>query len=135
MDVKNMLYKLLRGVAAAALCTLPGMALLALTVVLVPVEDSTLVALNQLLKALSVFIGVYFAVGRGGSRGFVTGAAVGLVDMLLGYGLYCALDGSAGAWALLGGEALFGALIGAVSGSVIANMRPGRKNRRAAAAR
>ena len=133
MDVKNMLYKLLRGVAVAVLCTLPGMALLALTVVLVPVEDSALVALNQLLKALSVFVGVYAAVGRGGNRGFVTGAAVGLVYMLLGYGLYCALEGSAGAWALLGGEALFGALIGAVSGSVIANMRPGRKSRRAPA--
>ena len=131
MDVTNMLYKVLRGVAAASLCTLPGMALLALMVVLMPIEDSTLVALNQLLKALSVFIGVYFAVGRGGSRGFITGAAVGLVYMLLGYGLYCSLEGSAGAWALLGGEALFGALIGAVSGAVCANMKPARRRRTA----
>ena len=131
MDIRSMIFRLLRGAAAAALCTLPGMALLALMVVLVPVEDGTLTVLNQLLKAISVFFGALAAVGRGGSRGFVTGAAVGLIYMLAGYSLYCALDGSAGAWAMLGGEALFGALIGAVSGAVCANMKPARRRRAA----
>lgn len=131
MDIRSTVFKLLRGAAAAALCTLPGMALLALMVVLVPVEDSTLSVLNQLLKAISVFVGAFVAVGRGGSRGFVTGAAVGLIYMLAGYSLYCALDGSAGAWAMLGGEALFGALIGAVSGAICANMKPARRRRAA----
>lgn len=121
--------RLFRGVAAAALCTLPGMALLAVLVVLTGLQDSALGVLNQLLKAVSVFLGALCAVGRGGSRGFVTGAAVGLVYMLIGYGVYCALEGSAAALSLLGGEALFGAVIGALSGALAANMRPARRRR------
>lgn len=131
MDIRSVLIRLFRGVAAAALCTLPGMALLALAVVFTPVQDATLTVLNQLLKAASVFTGVLVAVGRGGERGLVTGAAVGLIYMLLGYGLYCALDGSPSALGLLGGEALFGALIGAVSGVLCANTKPARRRRAA----
>jgi len=130
--MRETLLKLARGTAAAAACTLPGMALLALAVVCTPMDDATLTVCNQLLKALCVFVGALAAVGRGGSRGFVTGAAVGLTYMLLGYGMYCALDGSMGALGLLGGEALFGTAIGALSGAVCANMRPARKRKHAA---
>lgn len=127
MEWKETFRKLLRGVGAAALCTLPGMALLAAAMVFTPMEDTTLVVCNQLLKCLSIFAGAYAAVGRGGSRGFVTGAAVALGYVLLGFGAYCALEGSAGALGLLGGEALFGTAVGALSGAVCANMRPARK--------
>lgn len=130
--MRETLLKLTRGTAAAAACTLPGMALLALALVCTPMDDATLTVCNQLLKAVSVAVGALAAVGRGGSRGFVTGAAVGLLYMLLGYGMYCALEGNAGALSLLGGEAFFGAVIGALSGAVWANMRPARKARKAA---
>lgn len=133
MDLQGTLLKLLRGTAAAAACTLPGMALLAALVVLTKIDDASLTVLNQLLKAIAVFVGAFAAVGRGGSRGFVTGAAVGLMYMLTGYGVYCALEGSAGALGLLGGEAIFGTLIGAISGAVCANLRPARRGRRKAA--
>ncbi len=126
--------KLFRGVAIAALVTLPGMLLLAACVVLFGVSDGAIGVCNQLLKALAVFMGAVSAVGRGGSRGFVTGAAVGLVYMLVGYGVYCALDGSLWALGILGAEALFGAAIGALSGAIAANMRPARKKKTARAA-
>ena len=131
MDIRSAAVKLFRGVAIAAACTLPGMALLALLVVTTPVQDGTLTVLNQLLKAISIFTGVLFGVGRGGNRGLITGAAIGLVYMLLGYGMYCALDGSPNAIGMLGGEALFGAVIGAISGALCANMKPARRRRSA----
>jgi len=132
--MRETLLKLAKGTAVAAACTLPGMALLALMVVCTPIDDNALTACNQLLKALALFTGALAAVGRGGSRGFVTGAAVGLAYMLLGYGVYCALEGNAGALGMLGGEALFGALIGGISGAVCANMRPARRKKRTAKA-
>lgn len=126
-NAKTAALRLAKGTAVAAMCTLPGMAVLALAVTMTQMEDGTLGALNQLLKAGSVFMGALCAVGRGGRRGFVTGAAVGLAYMLLGYGLFCALDGSVHALGLMGAEALFGALVGAFSGAIAANMRPPRQ--------
>ena len=87
--------------------------------------------LNQLAKVASIFAGAYFAVGPGGQRGFVTGAAVGFVYMVLGYGVYWAFHGSVSAPLVMLGEMLLGAVLGALSGAVVANLRP-KKRRKAA---
>ena len=71
----------------------------------IDVTDGALAALNQLLKLFSVVLGARLAVGVGGERGFVTGAAVGLLYMALGYVLYWQLGGAlfSAAAMLLGG--------------------------------
>ena len=73
---------------AAAAATLLGMLLLAAAVIYLEVSDGALTALNQALKAVCVALGARFAVGVGGERGFFTGAAVGLLYMVIGL---CAL--------------------------------------------
>ena len=120
--------RLLKGVAVAAILTFPGMLILALCVVFTPMGDATLTILNQLLKALCVFFGALFAVGAGGRRGFAMGAAVGLCYMLLGYGLYAALDGTETSLKMLAAEAAFGAALGAISGAICANLKPRRRS-------
>ena len=82
------LWAILRGFLTAAAATLLGMLLLAAAVIYLEVSDGALTALNQLLKLLCVALGARFAVGVGGERGFFTGAAVGLLYMVLGYLLY-----------------------------------------------
>ena len=126
----NTALRLLKGVAAASLATFPGMLLLAAAVVLTPISDKALTVCNQLLKAVCVFLGVWIAVGPGGERGLITGAAVGALYLLAGYGAYCALQGG-GAWAMLAGEISFGALLGAAFGALCANLSPRRRNRSA----
>jgi len=92
------------------------------------VSDSTLVLLNQILKAAAAVLGVCAAVGRGGSRGFLTGAAVALLYMISGYAMYVVLGGEASTSAMLG-EMLMGAAIGAVTGAILANLRPKKRRR------
>ena len=82
------LWALTRGLLMAVAATLAGMLLLAAAVIYLDVTDGALAALNQLLKLFSVVLGARLAVGVGGERGFVTGAAVGLLYMALGYVLY-----------------------------------------------
>ena len=96
------LWALTRGLLAAVAATLAGMLLLAAAVIYLDVTDGALAALNQLLKLFSVVLGARLAVGVGGERGFVTGAAVGLLYMIAGYALYCLLGG-----ALIGRGAVF----------------------------
>lgn len=125
----SVLFSILKGLLAAVAVTLTGMLLIALLTVFLRISDGLLGTLNQLLKALAVITGVAVSVGRGGSRGFLTGAAVGLAYMIAGYALYVFLGGPYSASAMLG-EILLGAAIGAVTGSIMANLRPGRRRGR-----
>ena len=82
-----------------------------------------------MLKIAAIILGVRAAVGRGGSRGFVTGAVLALIYMILGYALYVALGGGAHSATVMLGEMLLGAAIGGVYGTILANMRPKRKRK------
>ena len=125
---------MLRGVLAAAAATLLGMLLLAAAVIYLEVSDGALTALNQALKLLCVALGARFAVGVGGERGFFTGAAVGLLYMVIGYVLYWQLGGALFSASAMLLEMLVGGAIGAAVGAVCANLRP-RARRRGKAAK
>ena len=84
---KAAFLKAAKGVCVATGATLLCMVLLALVVVFLRISDNALFLMNQLAKVASIFAGAYFAVGPGGQRGFVTGAAVGFVYMVLGLSL------------------------------------------------
>ena len=94
---KAAFLKAAKGVCVATGATLLCMVLLALVVVFLRISDNALFLMNQLAKVASIFAGAYFAVGPGGQRGFVTGAAVGFVYMVLGYSVYWAFHGSVSA--------------------------------------
>lgn len=126
------LWALTRGLLAAVAATLAGMLLLAAAVIYLDVTDGALAALNQFLKLLSVVLGARLAVGVGGERGFVTGAAVGLLYMALGYVLYWRLGGALFSAAAMLLEMLAGFAVGAAAGAVCANLRPRARRAKAA---
>ena len=123
------LWAILRGFLTAAAATLLGMLLLAAAVIYLEVSDGALAALNQLLKLLCVALGARFAVGVGGERGFFTGAAVGLLYLVLGYLLYWQLGGALFSAPAMLLEMLLGGILGAVAGAVCANLRPRARRR------
>ena len=123
------LWALTRGLLAAVAATLAGMLLLAAAVIYLDVTDGALAALNQLLKLFSVVLGARLAVGVGGERGYVTGAAVGLLYMALGYVLYWQLGGALFSAPAMLLEMLLGGILGAVAGAVCANLRPRARRR------
>lgn len=122
----SILLSILRGVLAAAAITLAGMLLIALLTVFSRISDRVLTLLNQLLKFISILIGVQVSVGCGGSKGFITGAVTAMLYMLTGYALYVLLGGAYDVVTLLG-ELLMGAATGAVIGAILANMRPKKR--------
>lgn len=125
------LFSVLKGVLAAVAVTLVLMLALAALVVYSDVSDGLIYAVNQAIKLAAIIAGVLIAVGRGGERGFLTGACVAFVYMALGYTAYILLGGVYYSTLSMLGELLLGAAVGAVLGSVIANMRPKRLRRTA----
>ena len=125
---------LLRGLLSAVGVTIAGMAVLALLVVYAHLTDGALLSLNQTLKLVAIFVGTWTAVGRGGRMGFVLGAVIGLIYVSLGYGLCAMWEGMTITGMLLAVEFLLGALLGGVSGALIANLpaKSGRGRKRTA---
>ena len=123
------LGSILKGVLLAAAVTLAGMLLLAAAVIYLDISDGVLTALNQVLKVISVLLGTRFAVGIGGERGFLTGAAVGLIYMIAGYALYWQLGGAVFSAASMLLEMLLGGAAGAVTGTICANLHPRARRR------
>ena len=125
---------LIRGVGAAIAVTLPGMIVLALLVVYAHLSDGALTALNQALKLTAMFLGAWAAVGPGGTRGLALGAAVGLIYIALGYGVCALWDDVLVTGGMLALEFFSGALLGGVSGALVANLpaRGSRARRRTA---
>lgn len=122
---------IVKGFLLAALITLLMMAVLTVVVWQADVSDGMLVLINQLLKIAAVALGTYFAVGRGGQAGFLTGAAIGTLYIALGYVLYAALGGPFSVSSILG-EWMTGAAAGSLTGAIAANLPArSRKARRA----
>ena len=124
---KSAILSLLRGLLTAVDVTLIGMAVIAALALLARVSDGLIMALNQMLKLAAIALGALAAIGRGGERGFITGMALAMLYMALGYALYVALGGNAFAVREMLGEILIGAAIGAIAGAILANMRPRRR--------
>lgn len=118
---------ILKGLLGAVALTLLLMAGIAALAVWLRISDGLLTALNQVMKLLSIVLGVTLAVGRGGQRGFLTGMTVAMLYMALGYSCYVALGGSAFVVSEMLGEILIGAAVGAVAGAVLSNLPAGRR--------
>ena len=125
----SVFLSILKGLLVAVVFTLLGMLLFAALTVFASVPDNLLTVLNQLLKIAAIALGVRAAVGQGGTRGFVTGAVLALIYMILGYAMYVLLGGGVHSVTTMLGEMLLGAAIGGVCGAILANMKPKRKRR------
>ena len=128
----SVVISILKGLIVSVAVTLLGMLILALWITFGSLSDGALTALNQLLKLAAIIPGTCIAVGRGGRRGFATGATLGLIYAILGYSLYLALGGSYFDVAAMLGEILLCAAVGAVTGAVCANLpeKSGKRRRK-----
>lgn len=115
--------RLLKGFLVSVGVTLLGMLMLAAIIIWLGMSDALLKILNQAVKVIAVTLGALACVGRGGSRGLVSGAALGAIYAVAGYCAYSLLGG--GAFSILGllGEMLICVAAGAAAGAIFANLR------------
>lgn len=123
----NAAAAVLKGLASAVGATLIGMLIMTAAVIFLGMSDAAIRAANQFLKISAVFLGTFLAVGRGGERGLVTGAALGIIYAFAGYMLYICLGGGVFDPAALMGEMTICLAAGGACGVMCANMKKRRK--------
>ena len=114
--------RLLRGLGVSILTTLVGVALFSLLMQWVKPSDGVIRVFNQVLKLLSIALGVWSAVGRGGEKGLMRGAAVGLGYMGLGMALYAILSGQQAAFSSYLADLAMGIAGGGIVGMILSNI-------------
>ena len=114
--------RLLRGLGVSILTTLVGVALFSLLMQWVKPSDGVIRVFNQVLKLLSIALGVWSAVGRGGEKGLMRGAAVGLGYMALGVALYAILSGQQAAFSSYLADLAMGVAGGGIVGMILSNI-------------
>ena len=113
---------LLKGLGAALLVTVAGVAVFALLMQWIRPSEGAVRLINQVLKLASVGTGVYVAVGRGCEGGLLRGALVGLAYMGIGVGVYALLSGQGAPMSAYLADLAMGAAAGGIMGMILSNL-------------
>ena len=113
---------LVKGLAAAIVVTVVGVALFALTMQWVKPADGFIRGFNQVLKLLAIAAGVWVAVGRGGEGGLIRGALIGLGYMALGVAVYALLTGQSAPVMAYLADLGMGVAGGGIVGMILSNI-------------
>lgn len=116
--------RLLRGLGAALLVSLAGVAIFALLMQWIRPSEGAVRLFNQGLKLASIVAGVAVAVGRGQEGGLLRGALVGLCYMAAGVGVYALLSGQGAAMTAYLADLAMGVAAGGIVGMILSNMNP-----------
>ncbi len=90
---QGIVWDLCRGVLVAIAVTAAGVILFALLIAMLDFSDGVIRAVNQFIKLAAIAAGVHFSVQRGGDRGLIRGALVGLIYIGAGVIVYALLTG------------------------------------------
>ena len=115
-------FRLLKGLGAALLVTVAGVAIFALIMQWVKPTENAVRIFNQALKLVSIAVGVFVAVGRGGDGGLIRGAGVGLLYMAVGVALYAVLSGQQAPLTAYLADLGMGVAGGGIVGMILSNV-------------
>ena len=116
--------RLLKGLGAALLVTIAGVAIFSLLMQWIRPSDSVVRIFNQVLKLVSIGVGVFIAVGCGQEGGLLKGAGVGLVYMVLGVAAYALLSGQQAPATAFLADLGMGVAGGGIIGMILSNISP-----------
>lgn len=117
-----MWLRILKGLGAALAVTVAGVAVFVLLMQWLRPAEGVVRIINQVLKLLSIGVGVYIAVGRGCEGGLIKGALVGLLYMAVGVGVYALLSGQGASASAYLADLGMGVAGGGIVGMILSNM-------------
>lgn len=120
MSVKLFFASIIKAVTIAVVAALTGILVFAFIIKIATLPSAAVKAVNQFIKAISVFCGCFFALKE--SNGLARGATVGVLFTVIIYLIFTLISGEfsiAEFWA----DAAFGLIVGAISGILSVNVK------------
>lgn len=119
----SVLVSVIKGSLISLAVSLVGILIFAFFIKYVAVPTSAIKPINQVIKGLSLFLGVFIALKKSDKMGLVTGLLIGLVYTILAFVVFSILDGNFEFSKTLVNDLLFGGIIGAICGVIAVNLR------------
>ena len=87
------------------------------------ISDSAIAPVNQVIKGVSIFLGVFIGLRKCKELGLVSGLLIGFIYTLVAFLVFSILSGSFTFDLSLLTDAVFGAIIGAICGIICVNIK------------
>lgn len=119
---KNFL-QILKGVGVSLVVSLVGILVFAFVLRFVNIGDNLIKVINQVIKVLSVLLGVSLTLKKDKTKGLLKGAGVGALYTLLAYLVFSVLVGNFNFGLSLVFDTIFAAVIGLICGVIFVNVK------------
>ena len=120
---RSFLLAIIKGSLIALCISLVGILIFAFILKFASISDKAIRPINQIIKGVSVLIGVFVAMRKVDKMGLVGGLLIGLVYTILAFVVFSTLDGHFVFNLTLLNDLLFGEIIGAICGLIAVNVK------------
>lgn len=114
---------ILKGVFAGLCVALVGILIFAFVLRFTSISDSIISPVNQVIKGLSIFFGVFLGMKKHKSNGLISGLLIGLFFTISAFLVFSILDGAFEFNRTLLTDIIFGSVIGGICGIICVNLK------------
>lgn len=119
----NIMGLLIKGTLIALCISLVLVLVFAFLLKFTNIPDSAIFPVNQVIKGVSVFLGVFLSLRKSKELGLVSGLLIGFIYTIMAFLVFSALSGTFSFDITLLTDVVFGAVIGAICGIICVNIK------------
>ena len=122
-DKKGVVKPIIKGVAIALAVSLVAILLFAFLLRWTNISDAIISPVNQVIKGVSIFLGVLFGLRKVKQNGIVNGLLIGFFYTIVAFLVFSLLDGAFSFDRALLNDLLFSLVTGAICGIICVNLK------------
>ena len=122
-EKKGNIKPIIKGVLVALAISLVAILLFAFLLRWTNISDSLIAPVNQVIKGVSIFLGVFFGLKKVKQNGIINGLIIGFLYTIVAFLVFSLLDGAFCFDKSLLNDILFGTIIGAICGIICVNLK------------
>ncbi len=119
----KLISSIVKGSLIALCFTLVGILIFAFVLKFTNIPESVISPVNQVIKGVSVFMGVFLGLKKTKEMGLVRGLLIGFIYTLVAFLTFSILNGSFAFDKRLLNDTLFGSVMGAICGIICVNIK------------
>jgi putative membrane protein (TIGR04086 family) len=120
---KRVVSPVVKGVLSAVCFSVVAVLIFAITYRFVELSDLTIMVINQVIKILSILLGVSICVKHDRTKGALKGAIIGILYVLLSYTIFSALVSSFSFSLSIVYDIIFSVVVGIICGVFLVGLK------------
>lgn len=119
----NLFFCVLKGVIAGLCVALVGILIFAFVLRFTSISDKIIAPVNQVIKGISIFFGVFIGMKKHKNMGLLSGLLIGFFFTIFAFLVFSILDGAFVFDRTFLNDIIFGSVIGAICGIICVNLK------------